>query len=67
MNQHDFLKILLNEDLKRKLIYEGLIFSYQPKKVIIKLKESGFKDISYNGKTINIKFILCRKQPLLNR
>lgn len=58
MNQHDFLKILLKEDLKRKLIYEGLIFSYPPKKVIIKLKESGFKDISYNGKTINIKFIL---------
>lgn len=23
MNQHNFLKILLKEDLKRKLIYEG--------------------------------------------
>jgi len=56
MDQHDLLRILIKENMERQLLYEGLIFSYSPKTIISKLKKSGFKDITYNGKTININF-----------
>ena len=61
MDQHDLLRILIKENMERQLLYEGLIFSYSPKTIISKLKKSGFKDITYNGKTININFVLSEQ------
>jgi hypothetical protein len=61
MDQHDFLRILIRENLDRQLLYEGLIFSYSPKIIMPKLIKLGYKDISYNGKTININFVLSEK------
>jgi hypothetical protein len=58
MDNHDFLKILIKERITKQLLYEGLIFSYPPSKVIRGLKKMGFSDVNYNGKTININFIL---------
>lgn len=61
MNQHDFLRILIKEDINRQLLYEGLIFSYSPDIIISKLKKFGFRDVVYNGKTININFVLSNQ------
>jgi hypothetical protein len=61
MNEHEFLKILIKEEIERKLLYEGLIFSYSPDIIIDNLRKIGFKDVIYNGKTININFILSEK------
>jgi hypothetical protein len=61
MNEHDFLKILIREEMERKLLYEGLIFSYSPDIIINNLRKIGFKDVIYNGKMININFILSEK------
>lgn len=61
MNQHEFIKILIKENMERQLLYEGLIFSYSPKFIMPRLIKLGYKDISYNGKTINIKFQLSNQ------
>jgi hypothetical protein len=60
MNNEEFLKILIKEELERKVLYEGLIFSYPPTKVIKELKKRGFFDVAYNNKTININFLLSK-------
>jgi hypothetical protein len=61
MDNHEFLKILIKEELERKVLYEGLVFSYSPKIIINRLNKFGFKDVIYNGKTININFILSEQ------
>ena len=61
MDQHDFIKLLIKENMERQLLYEGLLFSYSPKFIIPRLIKLGYKDVSYNGKTININFPLSNQ------
>lgn len=55
--EKDLFKQLIKEGLKRKLIYEGLIFSYPASMVYRKLKDKGY-DIIYKNKVLTIKFDL---------
>lgn len=61
MDNHDFYKILLREKFEKKILYEGLIYSYPAKMIIRKLVYMGYDDIAYNGKTINIVFNLSNQ------
>lgn len=61
MDNHDFLKIIIKENLEKQILYEGLIFSYEPTKVMRELKKKGFYNINYDGKVIKINFVLSDK------
>lgn len=59
MNEKDLLRQLIKENLKRKLLYEGLIWSYPSSYVFKKLQEMGFLNVSFTKeKTFLVKFQL---------
>lgn len=59
-DQNNLLKQLIKEEVKRSLIYEGLLFSYPPSIVFNKLKAIGFNDVRYdkNKNIFSINFVL---------
>jgi hypothetical protein len=60
MNQHDFLRILIREDLERRLLYEGLIYTYSLEKLLPELRSLKFKrnQFSFYNNKITIHFDL---------
>jgi hypothetical protein len=55
MNEHNFLRILIREELERKILYEGLIYTHSLEKLLPELYNLGFKRNKfqfYNNKII---------------
>lgn len=60
MDEKDLLRQLIKEQVKRELLYEGLIVSYSPSFIFPRLKNLGFNSVSYNKaqSVFNINFQL---------
>ena len=62
MNQHDFLIILIREDIERHILYEGLIYTYSLEMLLPELYNLGFKknDFEFNSfnNVIKVNFTL---------